>query len=47
MNYLWTKCMAFACLALLTLQASAKALFPDGSPIPDWFRHTEVVKLAD
>lgn len=47
MNNLWTKCMTFACLALLTLQASAKDLFPDGTPIPDWFRQAEVAKLED
>ena len=39
--------MTFACLALLTLQVSAKDLFPDGTPIPDWFRQAEVAKLED
>jgi hypothetical protein len=39
--------MTFACLALLTLQVSAKDLFPDGTPIPDWFRQAGVTKLED
>lgn len=39
--------MAFACMAMFALQVSAQDLFPDGTPIPEWFRQTEVVKLQD
>ena len=47
MNSLLKKGALFACLALGALQASAEDLFPDGTPIPDWFRQTEMVKWQD
>ena len=47
MNSLLKKGALFACLALGALQASAEDLFPDGTPLPDWFRQTEIVKWQD
>ena len=47
MNKVWTRCVVSIALALFVLQASAKEVFPDGTPIPDWFRQTEIVKLED
>ena len=35
----------FALAALFSLAASGQEKFPDGTPIPDWFRQTEVVNL--
>ena len=47
MNSVLRKGAFLACLALGALQVSAEDLFPDGTPIPDWFRQTEIVKLQD
>lgn len=40
------KLLTLLCSALLCLQAGAQEKFPDGTPIPDWFRDAEVVDIA-
>lgn len=47
MNKMWTKWLAFAWVAMCALHLSAKDVFPDGTPVPDWFRQTEIVNLQD
>lgn len=39
------KLLTLLCAFVLTSTLSAKDLFPDGTPIPDWFRQTEVVNV--
>lgn len=47
LNTIFARCVAFMLVAFCAVQISAKDLFPDGTPIPDWFRQTEIVKLQD
>ena len=47
LNNLWNRSLAFVAIVLCSVQMSAKDLFPDGTPVPDWFRQTEIVKLQD
>ena len=37
MNKVWTRCVVSIALALFVLQASAKEVFPDGTPNPTGF----------
>ncbi len=37
--------IAVIMVAIFGLQASAQDLFPDGTPIPDWFRKNEIVNI--
>ena len=43
------KRLIFVFLTAITLPLSAKNkdVFPDGTPIPDWFRDTEVIKIKE
>lgn len=47
LNNFWNRSLAFVAIVLCSVQMSAKDLFPDGTPVPDWFRQTEIVKLQD
>ena len=38
------KSVAFLLAALFSLYVSGQEYFPDGTPIPDWFRQNEIVK---
>ena len=33
--------------ALISVQVFAQEKFPDGTPIPDWFRKNEVVNIKN
>ena len=37
----------FYCFSFVRFAGFSKRSFPDGTPIPDWFRQTEIVKLED
>lgn len=37
----------FYCFSFVRFAGFSKEVFPDGTPIPDWFRQTEIVKLED
>lgn len=45
MNPRIMKFLLFYSFVFFYLQVSAKDLFPDGTPIPDWFRQNEPVKV--
>lgn len=38
------KSVTFLLAALFSLHVSGQEIFPDGTPIPDWFRQNEIVK---
>lgn len=40
-----SKILSLICCISLSLHLSAQDLFPDGTPIPDWFRQNEVVNI--
>ena len=39
------KIIAFLFTAFISLQMSGQEKFPDGTPIPDWFRQNEIVNI--
>ena len=39
------KIIAFLFTAFISLQAFGQEKFPDGTPIPDWFRQNEIVNI--
>ncbi len=39
------KLITFLCAALFAISSSAKEYFPDGTPIPDWFRDYKTVNV--
>lgn len=39
------KLISLLCTLLVCLSVSAQEKFPDGTPIPDWFRQTEIVNI--
>lgn len=41
------KIVAILMAAVFSLYTSGQEKFPDGTPIPDWFRNNEIVKLED
>jgi len=45
MNFRNTTFAAFLFIIILAYPAAAQDLFPDGTPVSDWFRETEVVSL--
>ncbi len=45
MNFRNTTFAAFLFIIILVYPAAAQDLFPDGTPVSDWFRETEVVSL--
>lgn len=44
MKKIWTKCIAGLLLACYVFPVLAKDVFPDGNPIPGWFRQTKIAK---
>ena len=47
MTQLLNRCVAMVFLLLFVTQMNAKDTFPDGSPIPQWFRETKNIKLRE
>ena len=39
------KIIAFLFTAFISLQTFGQEKFPDGTPIPDWFRQNEIVNI--
>lgn len=39
------KFVTLACSLLFCLSSFAQENFPDGTPIPDWFRQNEIVNI--